>query len=117
MQLNWRLKDLRTGSALLALLALGLLGSGGCYVESGLIAAPEYAYGYPPVYYDGYVVYYDGLGRPYYHVNGAVVWIPPTARIYPALVTHWRAYRPAYHHWYHQRGHEYRTYRFHGRRR
>jgi hypothetical protein len=102
------------GSALLSILVSG---TGGCYVETGMIGAPEYAYGYPPVYYDGYMVYYDGLGRPFYYVNGAAVWVPPTVRVYPALVQHWRTYRPAYHRWYQQRGHVYRSYRFQGRRR
>lgn len=94
-----------------------LLGVGtSCVAETGLITAPAFEYGYAPIYYDGYIVYFDTAGRPYYYVNGAVVWIPPTVRIYPALVRHWRAHRPAYGQWYRHRGHEYRSYRFHGRR-
>lgn len=100
------------GLGLLGLLVVGV----GCYAETGMIAAPEYAYGYPPVYYHGYVVYYDDVGRPYYYVNGAAVWVPSTVRVFPALVRHWRTYRPAYRHWYHNSGHRYRSYRFQGRR-
>ena len=101
------------GTALAALLLAGA----GCYAEpAGMIPPPEYAYGYAPTYYDGYVVYYDDGGRPFYHVNGAVVWVPPTAVAYPGLVAHWRAHGPAYRDWHAHVGPTYRGYRFHGHR-
>ena len=83
-----------------------------CYVEE--VPPPAYAYGYEPAYYDGYVVYYDDVGRPYYYVDGAVVWIAPGVPEYPRLVAHWRTYGPAYHPWYVHDGYRYRGYR--GRR-
>jgi hypothetical protein len=61
------------------LAALTALGSA-CYAGAeGTIPPPEYAYGYAPVYYDGYVVYCNEGGRPYYYVNGAVTWVPATS--------------------------------------
>ncbi|HEX4354268.1 MAG TPA: hypothetical protein VHZ95_15170 [Polyangiales bacterium] len=92
--------------------------AGGCYLESeGAIPPPEYAYGYAPVYYDGYVVYYDDVGRPFYYVDGAQVWVPRAARSYPGLVGHWHAFGPRYHEWYAHGGPRFRGYRFHGHRR
>jgi hypothetical protein len=85
-----------------------------CYVEA--VPPPVYAEGYEPQYYDGYVVYYDGVGRPYFHVNGAIVWVPPTAPVYGGLVNHWHVYRPAYTRWYGQYGYRYRPYRYGPRR-
>ncbi len=64
--------------------------------------------------YDGYVVYYDEVGRPSYYVNGGVVWVSPGVPAYAGLVSHWRAYGPAYHRWYTNHGYRYRAYR--GRR-
>ena len=92
-------------------LALGSLASA-CYVEEGAYAEgpPVYAYGYEPAYYDGYVVYYDDVGRPFYYRGGAVIWISPGAPAYPGLVARWRAYGPAYHHWYIHHGYRYRGY-------
>jgi hypothetical protein len=87
----------------------------GCYVEEG----PPPAYvsaGYEPQYYDGYVVYYDDVGRPYYYSDGAIYWVPRTSPVYFRLVNHWRVYRPAYHRWYAGHGYRYRGYRYRGRR-
>ena len=90
-------------------------GSGGvasaCYVEP--LPPPAYADGYQPQFYDGYVVYYDDVGRPFYHVDGVAVWVPATSPLYIGLVNHWRAYRPAYGRWYANHGYRYRDY--HGR--
>jgi hypothetical protein len=80
-----------------------------CYVEE----VPPPAYGYEPVYYDGSVVYYDDVGRPFYYANGAVVWISPAVPEYPHLVAHWRVYGPAYHYWYAHDGYRYRGYHRH----
>jgi hypothetical protein len=90
----------------------------GCYAESvGTIPPPEYAYGYAPVYYDGYVVYYDDLGRPFYYVNGGVQYVPQASPFYLGLVAHWRTFGPHYHDWHVHAGERYRAYRFHGHRR
>jgi hypothetical protein len=97
------------GVALAALLAALIPSASGCYAE--VDEPPVYAEGYQPQFYDGYVVYYDDIGRPYYYVNGAVVWVPPTAPVYVGLVNHWRVYGRAYHSWYATHGYRYRTYR------
>ena len=90
----------------------------GCYVEAaGTIPPPEYAYGYAPVYYDGYLVYYDEVGRPFYYVDGAVAWVPRSAPVYAGLVAHWRAFGPSYREWHSHDGDRFRSYRFHGHRR
>ncbi len=82
----------------------------GCYVEDES-PPPAYVAEYEPMYYDGYVVYYDDVGRPYYYVDGAVVWVPPTSPLYIGLVHHWRVYGPAYHRWYAHYGYRYHGYR------
>jgi hypothetical protein len=99
-------------SALFVALLAGLTTVGGsaCYVEEeGPPAA--YADGYAPQYYDGYVVYYDQVGHPYYYANGAVFWVPPASPFYFGLVNHWRYHRDAYYRWYGNRGYRYRAYR------
>jgi hypothetical protein len=93
---------------------LVMVGSG-CYAEAtDAIPPPDYSYGYAPVYYDGYVVDYDETGRPFYYVNGAVVWVPQTSPLYPGLVAHWHAFGPAYHDWHAHVGARYQGFRFHG---
>lgn len=68
--------------------------------------------GYVPAYYDGYVVYYDDIGRPYYYEGGAVVWVSPGSPYYPGLTHHWRVYGPYYRGWYAHYGYRYRPYRY-----
>lgn len=84
--------------------------SSACYAEA--VPPPAYADGYEPQYYDGYVVYYDGVGRPYYHVNGQVFWVPPASPFYVGLTGHWHDHRAEYGRW---NGHY--GYRYHGYRR
>jgi hypothetical protein len=89
--------------------------SSACYVEEEA-PPPVYVEGYEPMYYDGYVVYYDDVGRPFYYVNGVVYWVPPTSPVYVGLVRHWRTYGPGYRHWYGNYGYRYRGYRYRGYR-
>jgi hypothetical protein len=96
--------------ALVALMAVFVPLGSACYAEED-VAPPEYAEGYQPQFYDGYVVYYDDGGRPYYYANGGVAWVPQTSPMYVGLVGHWRAYGPAYRGWYAHRGYRYRSYR------
>ncbi len=97
-------------------LAIGLAAlapfASGCVVED--VPPPGYAEGYQPEYYNGYVVYYDDGGRPYYYANGAVVWIPATDPLYVRYVNHWRIYGSYYPRWYAHYG--YRYHGWHGRR-
>jgi hypothetical protein len=86
---------------------VGSLPLAGCYVEP---EGPVVAEGYQPQMYNGYVVYYDGAGRPYYNYNGATMWIPESSPYYVGYVNHWRAYGPAYNRWYAGYGARYRGY-------
>jgi hypothetical protein len=91
-----------------------LASASGCYVSDAPPPPPATAVvadGYEPQYYDGYVVYYDDGGRPFYYSDGAVVWVPVTSPYYGGYVNHWHAYGPAYRSWYANHGATYRAYR------
>jgi len=93
-------------------LVLGSLAATGCYVEPvgpGPVVVGDY--GYEPQYYDGYMVYYDGVGRPYYYANGGQIWISPGSPYYAGYVNHYRTYGGAYNRWYAGDGYRYRNYR------
>jgi hypothetical protein len=85
----------------------------GCYAD----VEPEAVYteggGYRPMYYDGYVVYFDGGGRPYYYNGGAYTWVPRESPYYGAYVTHYNTYGRTYRTWYTRGGYRYRSYRSH----
>lgn len=81
----------------------------GCYAE--LEAEPVSVDGYAPQYYDGYVVYYDTVGRPYYYNGGGVYYVPPTYREYGRLTRHYQTYREPYVRWQGNYGTRYRSYR------
>lgn len=94
-----------------------------CYAETEPVTLTSADYGYVPAYYDGYLVYYDSVGRPFYYDGGVAVWISPASPYYAGLSHHWRVYGPSYHRWYSNRGYRYRGYRgapgyhsFHGYR-
>lgn len=91
-----------------ALLSVCAAGSG-CYAD--VRAEPSVVDGYEPQYYDGYVVYYDGGGRPFYYVNGATVFVPQTSPYYNGYVNHWRTSGHGYNRWYGRQGRRYQTYR------
>jgi hypothetical protein len=80
----------------------------GCYGDA---AYPVEAEGWTPQYYDGYMVYYDAGGRPFYYLNGASVWIPESSPYYARYNGYWRANSYAYSRWYGHYGAGYRTYR------
>ena len=85
-----------------------------CYAEAEPVAvtsADVEVDGYSPAYYDGYLVYYDGDGRPFYYDGGVVVWISPSSPHYAGLVHHWRVYGPAYGRWYSHDGYRHHGYR------
>lgn len=68
--------------------------------------------GYAPPSYEGYVVYYDDYGRPYYYNDGVVMYVPQTYVHYNVLVRNYHTYRPQYRRWYTRHGYRYRTYRY-----
>jgi hypothetical protein len=94
-----------------AVVLAALMTTGSACVVTEDVEPAGYAESYEPLYYDGYVVYYDDVGRPYYYENGAVIWVPPTSPLYVGFVDHWRYHRPAYSHWYAHEGYRYRTHR------
>ena len=102
-------KAMSTGLALALAVAAGAALMSGCYAEA--TPEPVYVEGYQPEYYDGYVVYYDDVGRPYYYLNGGVIWIAPASPYYGRYVDHRRYNRRAYRSWYAHYGSRYRTYR------
>jgi len=75
-----------------------------------VVAGPPVEYGYQPLLYDGYVVYYTDDGVPFYWLGGARVWVPDHARA--RYVTHWRAHRRSYRTWRRHRGDHYRSRRY-----
>jgi hypothetical protein len=104
-----------TVRTLLALaFVLGSVAVTGCYAEA-VGTGPESVvvgdYGYEPQYYNGYMVYYDGMGRPFYYAGGAQFFIAANSPYYAGYVAHYRTYGPAYSRWYSAGGYRYRTYR------
>ena len=100
-------------------LIVGSLASAGCYAEPygvgvGVEAEPAAVEGYQPQYYDGYVVYYDDVGRPFYYLNGAAVFIPEASPYYAGYVNYYRTYGVGYRRWYAGYGARYRTWRGRG---
>lgn len=81
----------------------------GCEMEEA--EAPVVEGAYQPTYYDGYVVYYDAGGLPYYYVDDSMYYVPRSYVYYDALVDHYHVYRPYYHRWYISSGYRYRGYR------
>ncbi len=104
---------IRRAISTLLIAAAGGLALSACYVDD----PPPVAYAenntvaYEPQYYDGYVVYYDQVGRPYHYNNGEVVWIRPEWPGYSGYVHYWRGHNVAYRGWYDRHGVRYRAYR------
>jgi hypothetical protein len=63
---------------------------------------------YQPLYYGGYVVYYDTGGRPFYTLGGTSYYVPASSPYYGYYAGHYRTYGTAYRGWYSRGG--YRTY-------
>jgi hypothetical protein len=86
----------------------------GCYVDAEV--EPVAAEGYTPTYYNGYVVYYDSYGSPYYYAGDRTYYVPRTYAHYDRLTYHYRTYSPNYHRWYTNRGYRYRGTQYRGTR-
>jgi hypothetical protein len=71
---------------------------------------------YEPQYVNGYVIYYDGAGRPYHYADGVVVWLPMQSPHYNRLTQYWVKHQAAYRRWYVSYGYRYRDYRLPHRR-
>jgi len=80
-----------------------------------VVVGPPVEYGYQPMLYDGYVVYYTDDGIPFYWAGGVRVWVPIEFRT--RYISHWRSHRRAYHTWYTHRGSHYRSRHYKSHRR
>jgi len=104
----FRLAALGCAATLLALSGcVTLVGPDGTLYTAAGPAVPYY----DPFLYDGYLVYYDSAGLPYYYLNGEPVYVPQDAGGYGNLIEHYRTYRPNYEQWYRTRGHLFYAYR------
>jgi len=83
-------------------------------VAGAVVVGPPVEYGYQPLLYDGYVVYYTDDGIPFYWAGGVRVWVPIEFRA--RYISHWRSHRSAYSTWYSHRGHHYRTQHYRSQR-
>ncbi len=61
--------------------------------------------GWSPLYYDGYLVYFDAAGRPYYYPGGRATYVPPTWGNYVHAVSRYRTQGHFYNRWYQRYGH------------
>jgi hypothetical protein len=90
------------------LLIAGLmLAASGCTVHTRTVPASATIETYDPLYYDGYVVYYDEFGTPYYYVDGGVRYVPRTYVGFNVLVGHYHKHRVAYRTWHVREGRHY----------
>jgi hypothetical protein len=70
---------------------------GGCIVAAE--PPPRVAVGaYSPLYYNGYAVYYDDWGYPFYYAGGAAFYVPRTYVHYDVLLGHYRSHPGLYRH-------------------
>ena len=67
-----------------------------------------------PTPQDGYIVYYDGWGRPFYYNGGASYYVPQSSPYYASYVGHYRTYGAAYRGWYARGGYRAPMYRGRG---
>ncbi len=74
---------------------------------------PPVEYGYQPLLYNGYVVYYSDVGVPFYWSSGVRVFIPLAYRTH--YIDHWHLHRASYLRWHQHRGHHYRSRHYKGR--
>lgn len=100
------------GILIAALVGGGAFVSGcGSYVETDPDPGIATNY-YEPMYYQGYVVYYDNAGLPIYYVGGTRYYVPRTYVHYGLYTTHYRTYRVGYYRWNSHLGYRYRTVRY-----
>ncbi|HOX44000.1 MAG TPA: hypothetical protein PK668_10405 [Myxococcota bacterium] len=98
--------------AFLSVMAITGLAAGCVVHHHGYVEydGPVVEYGYEPILYDGYVVYYADGGIPFIWMNGVQFWIPVAHRSY--YIDHYHQHRSAYHAWYQHRGAMYRGHRY-----
>jgi hypothetical protein len=98
--------------AVLVLLAGAGLATGCVVPVSGHVQyeGPAAEFGYTPVLFSGYVVYYADGGVPFIWLNGAQFWIPTAERHY--YEAYYRQYSGEYSAWYRRHGDSHRGHRY-----
>ena len=72
---------------------------------------PVYTDYYSPLWHDGYLIYFDVSGLPFYYHQGRTIYIPRRHKRYHDYVSHYRSHRHKYDRWYKERGRKYHKYR------
>ncbi len=75
-----------------------------------IVVGPPLEYGYQPLLYNGYVVYYSDDGVPFYWSGSSRVWVPVASR--NQYIVHYRSHHRSYRHWHKHRGHHYQGRRY-----
>lgn len=66
---------------------------------------------YRPLFHEGYPIYFNDAGFPYYYVGGRIVLIPRTHQRYGGYIAHFRAKRAQYLRWNKSTGRRFHGYR------
>jgi len=96
---------------LIAVTSLTMFASGCVVTARPATVHVEASYGgWTSYYYNGSLVYFDSIGRPYYYYSGRIMYVPATWVHYNVAISNWRTNRVAYNRW-HSRYHapRYRT--------
>jgi len=96
--------------ALVLVAGIGAFGLSGCVVRPYPGRRAVVAYDYQPMLYNGYVVYYDRGGQPYYYSGSARYWVPRA--YWGRYRTHYYNHQSYYWRWYRSRGRTYRGRRY-----
>ncbi len=98
-------------AGLIAVTSLTMLAAGCVVTARPATVHVEASYGgWTSYYYNGSLVYFDSIGRPYYYYSGRMMYVPNTWVHYHVALSSWRTNRVAYNRW-HARYHapRYRT--------
>jgi hypothetical protein len=102
-------KGLKRIGLVAALLAVGGLSFSACVLSAEPGGASVSTSYYSPMYYNGYIVYYDTAGLPLYYIGGAAYYVPATHGQYHSYRHHYTTHRTHYSQWYSSRGHRYKA--------
>ena len=102
-------KGLKRIGLVAALIAVGGFSLSACVLsaEPGEVSVGT-SY-YSPMYYNGYIVYYDSVGSPIYYSGGATYYVPSTYGQYHAYRSHYTTHRGNYNRWNSSQGHRYKA--------
>ena len=66
---------------------------------------------YHPLYHDGYLLYFDATGLPFFYRGGRKVYVDRGHRRFSLYRDHYRSHRKSYHRWYSKEGRRHHGYR------